>query len=174
MKKEILYNKLNEGLSLRKIASSLNVSYTTVRYWAKKYNLKKRILKQCTVCSSRLSGNQVKYCSNACKAKAHYYKETHANSYHSQTLRGVRRKLTFIKELGGKCKLCGYNKNLAALEFHHREPSTKLLRLDLRSLSNHSVKVLRQELIKCDLLCSNCHKESHYPHYFLSTLNQLS
>lgn len=27
--------------------------------------------------------------------------------------------------LGGKCQECGYNKNIAALEFHHINPDEK-------------------------------------------------
>lgn len=175
MQKEILYDKFNQGLSLRQIALDLNVSYNTIRYWAKKYGLKKKVQKQCIICLADLTGNQTKYCSNNCKAKAHYNKhKSNPNSYHSQTLRGLKRKMLFIKELGAACEICGYNKNLAALEFHHKDPSTKLLALDMRSLSNNALTTLRKELIKCRLLCSNCHKELHFPELFMSNVEALT
>ena len=58
---------------------------------------------------------------------------------------------------------CGYAKNSAALEFHHREPASKSFHLDLRSLSNRTWHVIAAEARKCDLVCSNCHKEIHNP-----------
>lgn len=59
---------------------------------------------------------------------------------------------------GGKCIECGYNKCLAALDFHHLEPHEKefKFRNDLRSK-----ELIKPELDKCVLLCSNCHREVH-------------
>ena len=37
---------------------------------------------------------------------------------------------------GGKCEVCGYNKNAAALHFHHKDPGAKSFKLDVRALSN--------------------------------------
>jgi hypothetical protein len=58
---------------------------------------------------------------------------------------------------GGKCKLCGYDKYLAALEFHHRNPKCKDHTIHLRNSWNKT----KHELDKCDLLCANCHRETH-------------
>ncbi len=59
--------------------------------------------------------------------------------------------------------MCGYDKNYAALEFHHKVPIEKLFQLDLRSLSNRSWDAILEEAKKCQLLCSNCHAEYHNP-----------
>jgi hypothetical protein len=61
--------------------------------------------------------------------------------------------------LGGKCITCGYSKNFAALDFHHTNPETK----DFEIGSGHTRKFesIKQELDKCILLCSNCHRELH-------------
>lgn len=120
-------------------------------------------MKKCIVCEENLQGNQQKYCSNACKQKSHWHsKKEQPNTYHSQTIRALKRKLMFIEELGGGCIKCGYSKNIAALEFHHRDANEKEFQLDIRKLSNTSKDKLKVELAKCDLLCSNCHKEEHY------------
>jgi len=58
---------------------------------------------------------------------------------------------------------CGYNKNHAALEFHHENPDNKDFQLDLRSLSNRKWDAIVREAGKCLLLCSNCHAEEHNP-----------
>jgi hypothetical protein len=60
---------------------------------------------------------------------------------------------------GGCCKKCGYNKCVDALEFHHRENKEESPSYIIGRWSWEKVKL---ELDKCDLLCSNCHKEEHY------------
>lgn len=54
--------------------------------------------------------------------------------------------------LGGKCQECGYNKNIAALEFHHINPDEKEFQLDMRHLSNTSIEKLRIEAAKFVLI----------------------
>ena len=61
------------------------------------------------------------YCSIKCKNKAH-------QSYDTQKERGIKRKLQLVKKFGGRCSICGYNKNLAGLTFHHT--SEKKFKLD--------------------------------------------
>lgn len=119
---------------------------------------------KCTICENTLKGNQRKYCSNKCKQKAHWERgKSKNNSYHSQTIRGIDRKIYFVKLLGGKCTKCGYNKNLSALEFHHRDPEEKEFGLDVRRFANNSIEKVTPEVGKCDLLCANCHRELHNP-----------
>jgi hypothetical protein len=86
------------------------------------------------------------------------------NSYEYQKLRGLKRKLHLIEIRGGCCEICGYNKNISAFEFHHRDPNDKEHQLDIRKLSNSSMSWVMKEFSKCDLLCSNCHREIHSPH----------
>lgn len=85
------------------------------------------------------------------------------NCYENQKLRGLKRKFEYILKRGGKCECCGYNKNIAALDFHHTNPDQKEFQVDMRTFSNHSLEKLEKELEKCELLCANCHRERHYP-----------
>lgn len=64
-----------------------------------------------------------------------------------------------VEYKGGKCNSCGYNKYQGALEFHHLDPKEKDFNISkARSLAFENIK---EELDKCILLCSNCHKEIH-------------
>jgi len=119
---------------------------------------------KCIECGEQLTGKQSKYCSRKCK---NTYNNVNFQSYQSQQKRGRERKLKLIEIKGKCCDLCGYNKNYAALEFHHRNPSQKLFQLDLRSLSNRKWEEVLKEAIKCTLLCSNCHAELHNPNCIL-------
>ena len=71
----------------------------------------------------------------------------------------IIRKVRAIEYLGGKCKVCGYNKYYGALEFHHRDPETK--DVSWTKLRKRSWKRIVDELNKCDLLCAICHREHH-------------
>ena len=83
------------------------------------------------------------------------------NIYINQKLRGVKRKYEAIMERGGKCEICGYDKNMSALEFHHNNPEEKDFEIDIRHFSNTSIEKLKNELSKCILVCANCHREIH-------------
>lgn len=88
---------------------------------------------------------------------------TNPNNYRNQKRRALRRKLDLIKLKGNKCNICGYDKNLAALEFHHLDPTKKKFRLDSRVLSNKKWNEILEEAKKCILVCANCHRELHNP-----------
>jgi hypothetical protein len=114
----------------------------------------------CVKCGKLLVGKQAKYCSALCK-------NNHNQSYLAQQARGMNRKLALIQQLGGKCSVCGYNKNSSALDLHHVEPKDKSFALDLRSLSNRKQSKIDEEVRKCILLCRNCHSELHNPRHNL-------
>jgi hypothetical protein len=65
-----------------------------------------------------------------------------------------------IERKGGKCTFCGYSKCNGALDFHHIDESTKEFSLSVRGLTR-SWKKIEEEIDKCLLVCSNCHREIH-------------
>lgn len=67
-------------------------------------------------------------------------------------------KLKAIEYKGGKCLICGYNKSVRALQFHHINPKEKDFGI---SGTTKSFEKLKPELDKCVLLCANCHAEVH-------------
>jgi hypothetical protein len=116
--------------------------------------------KRCVTCHKPLRGRQRRFCSRACK-------NTDTNnrhqSYTAQQQRGRERKLRLIHLKGAKCQRCGYQRNYAALEFHHPDPHKKEFQLDTRALSNRKWVSVLHEAGKCMLLCANCHAEEHHP-----------
>ena len=167
--KEILENLLSQGLSGNQIAKQFNMTGTGLRYHLKKYDLSSNHLsfldKQkheiidghrfCPKCQTqqplenynkRPNGNLQSYC------------RTCLNNNRYDLLK--QRKLQLIQEFGNKCSICGYDKCIAALEFHHINPNEKEFHLGKAQTTN--LAKLRKELSKCILVCSNCHKEIHY------------
>ncbi len=111
---------------------------------------------RCVECGSALCGRQRKYCSRRCKNRSSY------GDYGCQVSRGLQRKQRLVKALGGCCAHCGYSRCLAALSFHHQDPSQKVFPLDIRNLTNRTWDAIRAEASKCTLLCLNCHAEAHH------------
>ena len=77
----------------------------------------------------------------------------------------VQRRRDAIKKLaveymGGKCEVCGYNKCLRALEFHHKDPNEKDFGIAQNGITRSWEKV-KTELDKCIMVCANCHIEIH-------------
>jgi hypothetical protein len=74
-----------------------------------------------------------------------------------------------ISSLGyDRCSKCGYNKCLAAIEFHHLDPHKKefnigdFFRMNGRKITKEKLEIFITELKKCVPLCRNCHAELHY------------
>lgn len=59
------------------------------------------------------------------------------------------------------CTICGYNKCMASLDFHHVVSEDKKFTIGASSM-RRSNKSIVEEINKCILLCSNCHRQIHY------------
>ena len=67
----------------------------------------------------------------------------------------VARMIADIKLILG-CNKCGYRVSPYALDFHHRDATTK--KFDVASYSSRHVLAVLAEIAKCDVICSNCHR----------------
>jgi len=104
---------------------------------------------------------------NSMKPLDDFYTRKNTNSRHAfckkctieyNRERTAHKKLECVNYLGGACQRCGYSKCLAALDFHHIESDDKEY-----TIAHHKVPFnqIKKELDKCELLCSNCHREHH-------------
>ena len=71
----------------------------------------------------------------------------------------IRRKKLLILSMGGACSVCGYNKNIAALEFDHINPADKITEVSNLLTSQPKWALAVAEAEKCRLVCANCHRE---------------
>lgn len=74
-------------------------------------------------------------------------------------LRRIKIKQDLVTYKGGKCEVCGYNKCMRALTFHHINPNEK--DFNISNKYSASLNSLKKEADKCQLLCHNCHNEVH-------------
>lgn len=151
-------------MSIAEIAKAVDRCKTTVRYWLARYGLRTRGTRRLGEMAGAggLDGGAI-----LARCKHHGTTEfvIEGRGYHrckrcrSERVSERRRvvKATLVKEAGGRCELCGYDKYLGALEFHHVDPSLK--RHHLSNGRTIALDAMRVEAQKCMLLCSNCHAE---------------
>lgn len=70
-----------------------------------------------------------------------------------------RKKIQAVQILGGKCQICGYCKCNDALDFHHIGDD-KEFNIG-QAIPRWKWSRIVEELKKCVLFCSNCHREIH-------------
>ena len=81
-----------------------------------------------------------------------------SNYLHVKDFRS-RMKIKAVEYKGGKCVVCGYDRCVKGLEFHHTNPEEK--DFTLGSNTNRAWEKVKVEIDKCVLLCANCHREIH-------------
>jgi hypothetical protein len=169
MEKEILEKYLKDGLSLNKITEITGKSLTTLVYWKNKYGLRSNH-KNFKQKGTKEYGEKrfCPRCKKDCDTSEFYNRRGKENSSVycrkctvDQTLERTRNfKSMMVEYKGGCCIKCGYKKYIGALEFHHIDPSKKDFTLSHLKLSKFDDKI-KNELDKCILVCSNCHREIH-------------
>lgn len=60
-----------------------------------------------------------------------------------------------------KCSKCEED-HPSCIEFHHIDPRKKDLDISLMVKDGYSKRRIREEMEKCIILCSNCHRKVHY------------
>jgi hypothetical protein len=156
LRENVLRDLIAQGRTAREIAAETGRSLATVRYWLKRYGLKtighngRRCARSVARCDEHGEGEHVRIADGRlmcarCRADA--------------VSRWRRRaKLTLVEEAGGRCVACGYDRCVAALHFHHVDPSEKRFAIGGRGLAR-AMEDLREEAKKCVLVCANCHAE---------------
>lgn len=116
------------------------------------------MIKICEICHQKFEANIKSriYCYKCSGDSTRLDNETRK---HQKTILRRSMKMHAIELLGGKCSICGYDRCVDALEFHHENPQEKEFKLG--SGNTMSWKEYKAEALKCKLVCSNCHKEIH-------------
>ena len=74
--------------------------------------------------------------------------------------RREKTKELLVEYKGGKCEICGYDRCVEALEFHHINPDEKDFGIGQKGYTR-SFEKNKAEVDKCILVCANCHREIH-------------
>jgi transposase len=165
IEREALEALLAEGLSIRAMGARLGVSYTTIRHWLKRYELATpRARRLAETAAARAAGADTVEATCPVHGVTLFVRRG-TDGFRCRLCRSGavdrRRKevkRVLVAEAGGGCALCGYDRAMAGLHFHHLEPGEKAFALSRRGVTI-ALEAARAEAAKCVLLCSNCHAE---------------
>ena len=147
---------------MRQIGAEIGLSYQATQYWLERYELKTEphhysrrdaektptTLRECSKHGWTMfarSGERGFYrCPRCAMERVAAYRR--------------RVKQTLVAEAGGACRVCGYDRYVGALHFHHVDPVTKRFAVS-RAGAVRGLRNMREEARKCVLLCANCHAE---------------
>lgn len=163
---------LNCGTGFEKSVGAVKQSpnHFCTRSCAATYNNQKTPKRQpegkCRVCQ-KPAPTKTLLCSEACQEQEKRKREADRIALAQKTVanRGARvvawrqrLKIKAVALMGGSCQICGYDRSVRALTFHHLDPSQKDFSISKRVKSWDRVQ---EELKKCLLLCCRCHAEVH-------------
>lgn len=86
----------------------------------------------------------------------HYYKNKQPYLARAVATR-LELRAIMVEEKSKPCMDCGGTFPPVAMDFDHRDPLTKL-RTPSHLPGSGSLRLMQEELAKCDLVCSNCHR----------------
>ena len=151
-------------LTTREISNRLGLSQSTVQYWLRRHGL--RTYRARVGKAHGVRGVDMPRKAQECAR--------HGTTEFWLDVRGIyrclrcrseavarrRRRLKeiLVSEAGGCCSMCGYERYIGALQFHHRDSAEKRFGVGERGLTR-SLAAVRAEAAKCVLLCANCHAE---------------
>ena len=74
-----------------------------------------------------------------------------------------QKKLDYVNnyKVNKGCAKCG-EKHVACLDFHHIDNSTKTKDIATMAFNKAKMEKIIEEINKCIVLCSNCHRKHHY------------
>ncbi len=122
---------------------------------ANKREYNKNRKKICIKCGKKISYNNISGLCKICKDEG-----TIKKSRSERVIKWRKnKKIKLVEYKGGKCEICGYNKCIEALEFHHRNPEEKEFHISHKNVKN--IEIYFKEVDKCILVCANCHREIH-------------
>jgi transposase len=165
IERELLESFVDDGLSVRAIAAALDVSTATVRHWLGVYGLEIRRTARLRELRELVALDGQEAEARCARHGLTTFRRRAAGGWRCLACRAElvaerRRtiKATLVADAGGACALCGYDRCVRALGFHHLDSATKEFGLAFGGMSR-SLARARAEARKCVLLCSNCHME---------------
>lgn len=158
------YNEIKEQLNIGKgtisdICKEAGLGKTYIELTPEKIDECQKLYDECGNIKKVAKETGISYqrLRNVIKSKTITPKDSY--TYVKEHRRKVKEELIAYK--GGKCEKCGYDKCIAALDFHHINPEEKDFAISNSNIYKN-IEALKQEVDKCMLLCANCHRELHY------------
>lgn len=105
-------------------------------------------------------------------SKRHY--EANKQSYLERNTRYRTEIRRFIKNLkeASPCKDCGVKYPYYVMDFDHIDGATKINDINYLT-STGRIGALHKEIVKCEIVCANCHRQRTYERLQISSLSSV-
>lgn len=101
------------------------------------------------------------YCKDCGKILTRSHYKRNKQQYLDKNFRSYQKRREFIRQTKNRpCADCGMLYPFYVMDFDHREGEIK--EYELNRTDRLSINTVKTEIAKCDVVCSNCHRERTY------------
>ncbi len=113
------------------------------------------------------SGKYYEKCKECMKLRGRkYYHDNRDRQLHLALLRRhkayLEKRAFTIKAKDKPCADCGIKYSHYVMDFDHKEDSEKINDISYMMTRNWSLEKIKKEILKCEVVCSNCHRIRTY------------
>jgi hypothetical protein len=110
---------------------------------------------------NRSTGLRLPYCRECGKKMTQSHYRRNKRQYIDRSMRAKERLREYVRQAKSRpCADCGIQYPYYVMDFDHREGEKKIL--EMNRVSYSSMRAIKREIEKCDVVCSNCHRERTY------------
>ncbi len=120
--------------------------------------------------NSRNRKNNIRhsYCRDCGKAFTQTHYRENKRQYLDRNLRAYTKRREFVREVKSRpCADCGIQYPYYVMDFDHRNGEEK--KCELNRVNQITMRSLKLEIEKCDVVCSNCHRERTFQRRTMAT-----
>lgn len=106
----------------------------------------------------REKGIRLTYCRECGKLLTRNHYKNNKKQYLKRNARSLAKRQEFVRNFKSRpCQDCGIQYPYYVMDFDHREDEIK--EHQLNQVARQKIKTIESEIAKCDVVCSNCHRE---------------
>ncbi len=119
----------------------------------------------------RSKGIRHGYCRDCGKTLTQNHYRRNKRQYIERSMRATIKRRKYLQQLKSRpCADCGVQYPYYVMDFDHREGETKIF--EMNRVGYVSMRALKLEIEKCDLVCANCHRERTYQRMMQRTIRR--
>jgi hypothetical protein len=109
----------------------------------------------------KAAGIHLSYCKECGKILTRNHYRNNKRQYLDRNVRSYLKRRELVRQIKSRpCADCGIQYPFYVMDFDHREGETK--EYELNRIDRMTTRALMREIEKCDVVCSNCHRERTY------------
>lgn len=110
---------------------------------------------------SKSAGTRHSYCRDCGSKLTRGHYQRHKQQYLNRNNFAFEKHRKLVRQVKARpCADCGVQYPFYVMDFDHREGSSKSFALN--QIQRQTMKAILREIEKCDVVCSNCHRERTY------------